>query len=61
MFPLDNSLAERHSDAGMHDPSLVGEQHRLHAIAKPELHQNAGDVSLGRVLADHEFLGDLGV
>jgi hypothetical protein len=45
--------------AGTDEPGFVGEHDRLHAVAKPKLHQNAGDVSLGRVLAHHELVGDL--
>ena len=43
------------------EPALVGEDHRLDAVAEPELHQDPLDVRLHRRLLDHELRGDLGV
>jgi PAS domain S-box-containing protein len=42
-------------------PRLVGVDHRLHAVAQPELAQQVGDVALDRGLRHHERAGDLGV
>src|SRR4051794_4591437 len=43
------------------DARLVGEHHRLHAVAQTELHQQPRDVGLDRGLADHQLGGDLAV
>ena len=44
-------LATRRDDA-----RLVGEDHRLHAVADAELGEHVGDVGLDRAVADHEAL-----
>ena len=44
-----------------HEPALVREHDRLHAVAQAELAEDAGDVRLDRVLADDELGCDLGV
>src|SRR5579884_130930 len=49
------------SAAGRDQARLVGEDHRLDAVAQAELGQEVGDVGLDRRLADVEALGDLGV
>ena len=46
---------------GAHEACLVGGDHRLYAVARAELHQNPGDVRLDRLVADDQFVGDLGV
>ena len=40
---------------------LVGEDHRLHAVAQPQLGEHVADVGLDRRLADHQLGGDLRV
>ena len=45
--------------AGRDEPALVRVDHRLHAVAKVELLEDAGDVGLRGRLADHEPLADL--
>ena len=42
-------------------PGLVGQHHRLHAVAQAELRQHALDVRLDGGVADDELLGDLRV
>jgi hypothetical protein len=40
---------------------ITPEDHRLHAVAQPELGEHVRDVRLHRAAADHEPPGDLGV
>src|SRR6185312_2423080 len=47
--------------ARSHDAVVVGEDHRLHAVAEAELREYAGDVRLDRRRLDHERVRDLGV
>src|SRR5205809_1424800 len=49
------------SVAGADDPRLVGEHHRLDAVAQAELAQDPGDVALDRRLAEEELPRDLRV
>jgi hypothetical protein len=51
---VSRSLRDRGLRAGRGKPALVGEDHRLHAVAEVELHQDALDVRLDRRLLDHE-------
>src|SRR5262249_43252743 len=46
---------------GGDEPGLIGQNDCLYAVAQPELAENMSDMRLGRVLADHEGVGDLGV
>jgi hypothetical protein len=48
-------------DVGLDESRLVGEHHRLHAVAKVELLQDVRDVGLHGRVADVELLSDLGV
>jgi len=41
--------------------ALVGHDDELHAVAGAELHQDPGDVGLGRERAGSKRVGDLGV
>ena len=45
--------------AGLRQPALVGEDHRLDPVAQAELHQDALDVRLDRRLLDDELGRDL--
>jgi hypothetical protein len=59
---LSTSSAERSDRERRRDePGLVGEDDGLHAVAQLELAEQAPDVGLDRVLAEHELGGDLGV
>src|SRR4051812_9064179 len=51
--------ADRRVVADGHHAALVGEDHRLHAIAESQLHQHPADVCLDRRLRNHELVGDL--
>src|SRR5690606_18308981 len=51
----------RARSAGLDQPRLVGEDHRLHPVAQVELGQHLSDVRLDRRLGDDEPLGDLPV
>jgi len=44
-----------------HEPGLVGDDHQLCPVPRPELHHGAADVGLGGSRADIESSGDLGV
>ena len=46
---------------GVTSPGFVREDHRLHAVAHPELHQHVRHVRLDRRVADHEVGSDLRV
>ena len=59
----DLATGHRGSDSGTgaDQPSLVGEDHGLDAVAKPELAKNSPDVGFDRRLGQVQPLGDLGV
>ena len=46
---------------GRDQPALVGQDDGLHAVAQPELGQQARDVGLDRALGDEQLGGQLGV
>lgn len=44
---------------GHYETQLVGQHHRLHPVAQPQLHQDPAHMGLDRVLLHDEFPGDL--
>ena len=47
--------------SGPYQSGPVGQDHRLDTVAQVELGEDARDVGLHGLMADHEFGGDLGV
>src|SRR3954447_21288198 len=45
----------------VNEAALVGEDHRLHAVTGPKLHEEVADVRLDRCLSDHQRVRDFGV
>src|SRR5665647_91327 len=57
----DGSSVKGRFLADQDDPAFVGEDHRLHAVAKTQLHQNPCNVRLDRCLGNDQLVGDLRV
>src|SRR5713226_9162780 len=59
--PPEGEGIYRLAGAWLDQPDLVGEDHRLHAVAEPQLVEDMGDVGLDRGFADLQLASDLRV